>query len=52
MPWSPGEEGLATWVVAHNEPVIVVDERGDARVNHFRDGARRRQPDRRPAPRP
>ena len=19
-PWSPGEEGLATWVVAHNEP--------------------------------
>jgi GAF domain-containing protein len=39
MPWSPGEEGLATWVVARNEPVIVVDERNDARVNHFRDGA-------------
>src|SRR4029453_14667154 len=39
MPWSPGEEGLATWVVAHNEPVIVVDERHDPRVNHFRDGA-------------
>ncbi len=39
MPWSPGEEGLATWVVARNEPVIVVDERGDERVNHFRDGA-------------
>jgi diguanylate cyclase (GGDEF)-like protein/excisionase family DNA binding protein len=39
QPWSPGEEGLATWVVARNEPVIVVDERNDARVNHFRDGA-------------
>jgi diguanylate cyclase (GGDEF)-like protein/excisionase family DNA binding protein len=39
QPWSPGEEGLATWVVARNEPAIVVDERNDARVNHFRDGA-------------
>jgi diguanylate cyclase (GGDEF)-like protein/excisionase family DNA binding protein len=39
QPWSPGEEGLATWVVARNEPVIVVDERNDPRVNHFRDGA-------------
>jgi diguanylate cyclase (GGDEF)-like protein/excisionase family DNA binding protein len=39
QPWSPGEEGLATWVVAHNEPAIVVDERNDPRVNHFRDGA-------------
>ena len=39
MPWSPGEEGLATWVVAHNEPVLVLDERQDGRVNHFRDGA-------------
>jgi diguanylate cyclase (GGDEF)-like protein len=36
MPWSPGEEGLATWVVGRNEPVIVVDERIDPRVNHFR----------------
>ena len=26
-PWEPGEEGLATWVVAHNEPALVVDER-------------------------
>ena len=31
MPWSPGEEGLATWVVDHNEPVLVVDERTDDR---------------------
>jgi diguanylate cyclase (GGDEF)-like protein len=36
-PWSPGEEGLATWVVAHNESVLVMDERMDPRVNHFRD---------------
>ncbi|MFL5770492.1 MAG: diguanylate cyclase [Chloroflexota bacterium] len=39
LPWSPGEEGLATWVVERDEPVIVVDERRDRRVNHFRDGA-------------
>jgi diguanylate cyclase (GGDEF)-like protein/excisionase family DNA binding protein len=39
MPWAPGEEGLATWVVDQNEPVLVVDERTDPRVNHFRDGA-------------
>jgi diguanylate cyclase (GGDEF)-like protein len=31
-PWLPGEEGLATWVVAHNEPTLVQDERNDARV--------------------
>jgi diguanylate cyclase (GGDEF)-like protein len=36
-PWEPGEEGLATWVVAHNEPALVLDERLDTRVNHFRD---------------
>jgi diguanylate cyclase (GGDEF)-like protein len=36
-PWEPGETGLATWVVEHNEPVLVSDERGDARVNHFRE---------------
>jgi diguanylate cyclase (GGDEF)-like protein len=35
-PWAPGEEGLATWVVAHNEPVLVLDERRDQRINHFR----------------
>ncbi len=35
-PWEPGEQGLATWVVDHNEPVLVADERRDERVNHFR----------------
>lgn len=41
-PWEPGETGIATWVVEHNEPVYVEDERHDERVNHFRnadDGA-------------
>ena len=28
--------GLATWVVAHNEPALVSDERTDRRVNQFR----------------
>jgi diguanylate cyclase (GGDEF)-like protein/excisionase family DNA binding protein len=35
-PWQPGEEGLATWVVAHNEPTLVKDERNDPRVLQFR----------------
>ena len=35
-PWLPGETGIATWVVEHNEPVLVDDERNDERVNHFR----------------
>ena len=35
-PWAPGETGIATWVVDHNEPVYVEDERNDPRVNHFR----------------
>ena len=35
-PWLPGEEGLATWVVAHNEPTLVLDERSDPRVLEFR----------------
>ncbi len=35
-PWEPGETGVATWVVEHNEPVLVTDERSDPRVNHFR----------------
>src|SRR4029453_9688075 len=30
--------GLATWVVANNEPALVVDERHDPRVLHFREG--------------
>jgi diguanylate cyclase (GGDEF)-like protein/excisionase family DNA binding protein len=34
-PWLPGEEGLATWVVAHNEPALVLDERQDLRINQF-----------------
>ena len=45
---SSGETGIATWVVEHNEPVLIDDERTDPRVNQFRDGGRRRrQPDRR-----
>ena len=35
--WAPGETGIATWVVEHNEPVFIADERNDPRVNHFRD---------------
>ena len=35
-PWEPGETGVATWVVDHNEPVLIEDERADPRVNHFR----------------
>jgi diguanylate cyclase (GGDEF)-like protein/excisionase family DNA binding protein len=33
-PWSPGETGLATWVVEHNDAALVPDERLDPRVNH------------------
>ena len=36
-PWKPGETGIATWVVEHNEPVLVEDETNDERVNRFRD---------------
>ena len=36
-PWLPGEEGLATWVVARNEPALVRDERSDPRVLQFRE---------------
>lgn len=35
-PWEPGETGVATWVVDHNEPIYIADERNDERVNHFR----------------
>jgi diguanylate cyclase (GGDEF)-like protein/excisionase family DNA binding protein len=34
-PWEPGETGIATWVVDHNEPVLIDDERNDPRVNQF-----------------
>ncbi|MCJ7710919.1 MAG: diguanylate cyclase, partial [Chloroflexi bacterium] len=33
--WEPGETGVATWVVEHNQPVLIKDERADPRVNHF-----------------
>ncbi len=33
--WEPGETGIATWVVEHNEPAFVADERNDERVNQF-----------------
>jgi len=36
-PWLPGETGIATWVVEHNEAALIEDERRDGRVNHFRD---------------
>jgi len=36
-PWEPGETGIATWVVEHNEPVLIVDQSTDPRVNQFRD---------------
>lgn len=36
-PWEPGETGIATWVVEHNEPIYISDERHDPRVNHFRE---------------
>ena len=31
--WAPGETGIATWVVDHNEPALIVDEHADDRVN-------------------
>ena len=34
---APGETGVATWVVEHNEPVFITDERHDPRVNHVRE---------------
>jgi diguanylate cyclase (GGDEF)-like protein/excisionase family DNA binding protein len=36
-PWEPGETGIATWVIEHNEPVHIDDERQDPRVNQFRE---------------
>ena len=38
-PWLPGETGIATWVVDHNEAAYIEDERQDERVNQFRDEA-------------
>jgi len=33
--WQIGESGIATWVIEHNEPVLVKDEFSDPRVRHF-----------------
>ncbi len=33
--WELGEEGIATWVIGNNEPVLVVDQFEDPRVKHF-----------------
>lgn len=35
-PREPGARGIATWVVGHNEPVLIEDERSDPRVNRLR----------------
>jgi diguanylate cyclase (GGDEF)-like protein/excisionase family DNA binding protein len=37
-PWEPDQTELATWVVAHNEPVRVVDEYDDPRVHQGPEG--------------
>ncbi len=34
-PWEPGEEGLATWVLAHGDPQLVPDELRDPRIKQF-----------------
>jgi diguanylate cyclase (GGDEF)-like protein len=34
-PWEPGEEGLATWVLAHGTPQLVRDELADPRIHQF-----------------
>jgi len=33
--WEVGETGIAPWVIEHNEPVLVVDQFDDPRVQHF-----------------
>jgi len=37
QPWVAGETGIGPWVVEHNEPVLIQDERNDPRVNQFRE---------------
>ncbi len=34
-PWRPGEEGIATWVLAHDEAQLIPDELADPRVRQF-----------------
>jgi diguanylate cyclase (GGDEF)-like protein/excisionase family DNA binding protein len=31
--WADGEQGLATWVLEHNEPALVIDEYDDPRIS-------------------
>ncbi len=52
-PWAPGETGVATWVVEHNEPAYIADERTDRAGQPFprRRRTRGRQPHRRAAAR-
>ena len=38
-PWNPGETGVATWVMEHDEPAFVRDAADDPRVNHRPDGS-------------
>ncbi|MDQ2964356.1 MAG: GAF domain-containing protein, partial [Chloroflexota bacterium] len=33
--WEAGEVGIATWVIEHNEPVLILDQHDDPRVKHF-----------------
>jgi diguanylate cyclase (GGDEF)-like protein len=33
--WDVGEAGIATWVIEHNEPVLIRDQFEDPRVHHF-----------------
>jgi len=33
--WEVGEAGIATWVIEHNEPVLIRDQFDDPRVHHF-----------------
>ncbi|MFI5054676.1 MAG: diguanylate cyclase, partial [Acidimicrobiia bacterium] len=35
VPWADGEEGIATWVIAHNEPALIPDELRDPRVRQL-----------------
>lgn len=37
-PREPGDQGLAGWVVVHNEPVLVEREQDDPRVSPLREG--------------
>ncbi|HVL52781.1 MAG TPA: GAF domain-containing protein [Vitreimonas sp.] len=36
--WAVDEEGVATWVIEHSEPVLIVDQFDDPRVRHFSSG--------------